>query len=111
MNPERYQRLAEHTEKPLPQAGRLQHAILGITSEAGELADTVKKHVIYGQPLDTANLAEEVGDIMWYIALLCNAAGLHLGSCLGENIVKLQKRYPEKYTDAAAAARADKKED
>lgn len=111
MNPLEYQQLTARTEKSLEWEGRLQHALLGITSEAGEIADTIKKCVIYEQPLDRMNIAEEIGDIMWYIALLANACDLDLGVCMEQNIKKLQKRYPEKYTDAAAAARADKKED
>ena len=108
MKPFEYQELASRTEKPLHTQERLQHALLGITSEAGEIADTIKKHVIYGQALDLDNVAEEIGDIMWYIALLANATGLDLGNCMSLNIAKLKVRYPNRYTDQHAAARADK---
>jgi len=110
MNLLEYQSLASRTEKPLDRSGRLQHGMLGVISEAGKLADTVKKHVIYGQSLDIANLDEELGDLLWYLALIANATGINLQHALEHNIAKQQKRYPEKYTDQAAAQRADKVE-
>lgn len=103
-----YQQLAEKTEKQMDLPGRLQHGMLGIITEAGELGDTVKKHVIYGQELDVANLQEEIGDILWYLAVIANATGINLSRAASDNIAKLQKRYPEAYSDAAAAARLDK---
>ncbi len=111
MNATEYQRLAARTEKPLPVEGRLQHAMLGITSEAGELADTVKKHVIYGQPLKVvgeASITEEIGDLLWYAALLANATGICLETCMDLNIEKLAARYPERFTEFHAAKRLDK---
>lgn len=120
MNFHTYQQLAGRTEKLLPLAGRLQHAMLGILTEAGELGDVVKRHVIYGQPLaitkedaeqigKEGSIEEEIGDLLWYVALAANAAGLDLSRIAEMNIEKLQRRYPEKYTDAAASVRADKK--
>lgn len=103
-----YQELASRTEKTLPRAGALQHGILGCASEVGELADAVKKHVIYSEELDVANVAEEIGDVMWYLALLANNLGLNMDDIANSNIEKLRLRYPEKYTDGAAVARADK---
>ena len=88
----------------------LMHATLGIAGESGEIVDAVKKSVIYGKPLDTANMREEIGDIMWYIALACRTLDFDLNEILDENIAKLAKRYPEKYTDAHAVLRLDKAE-
>lgn len=86
----------------------LLHAILGISGEAGELVDGFKKHLIYNKPLDVENLKEEAGDILWYMALLLRTIDTTFEEVMAANIVKLQKRYPEKYTDADAIARADK---
>lgn len=109
MNLNEYQNLANRTAKPLPtQIDNLNHALYGMTSETGEFADAMKKHVIYGKPLDTENLKEELGDLMWYIALAATALNTDLSIICEENIDKLRKRYPEKYTDAHAIARADK---
>lgn len=87
---------------------RLLHAQLGIASEAGEIADCLKKHLIYGQPLDMANLKEECGDLLWYINLLLKALGFDIEDAMIDNIAKLKLRYPNKFTEKAAAERADK---
>lgn len=104
-----YQALAQRTEKDLPFfTDRLMHAQLGLSSEAGEFADALKRHTIYGKELDRENLKEELGDLLWYMALAANALGESLGTIAAANIAKLRDRYPEKYTDADALARKDK---
>ena len=45
---------------------RIEHAVYGLVTEAGELLDAIKKAKIYGQKLDKVNVVEELGDIMWY---------------------------------------------
>lgn len=81
---------------------RLNHAVVGLTGEAGELAAALEKFVYYGQPLDLVNCKDELGDALWYIALACNALGLDLSEVMAANIRKLKVRYPEKYeTDLA----------
>ena len=82
---------------------RLNHAIIGAMGELGELAGCLEKWIYYGQELDKANVAEEIGDTLWYIALAANALGLDLGKIMEANIAKLKQRYPEKYTDQQAA--------
>lgn len=84
------------------------HAILGMSGEVGELVDGFKKHLIYNKPIDVANLREEAGDTLWYMALLFRTINVDFEQIMQENIDKLKKRYPEKYTDEAAIARADK---
>lgn len=84
------------------------HAVLGIAGEAGELVDAFKKHLIYEKPFDTVNAKEELGDILWYMALACRVLSVTFEQLMEENIAKLRKRYPTEYTDADAAARADK---
>jgi NTP pyrophosphatase (non-canonical NTP hydrolase) len=86
----------------------LNHMALGIAGEAGELVDCIKKHTIYNKPLDEENAIEEVGDILWYAANLCNILGITLETAAKRNIGKLALRYPEKYTDELASARLDK---
>lgn len=117
MTPVEYQELANRTCKQFPGGLTLPqfhtdllHATLGISGEAGELVDSVKKSLIYSKPVDLVNLKEEAGDILWYMALLCRVLGCTFEELMAANIDKLKKRYPEKYTDAAAIARADKQE-
>ena len=103
-----YQQLAMRTAKPMEVQDDLLHAALGLTGEAGEFADCIKKHWAYAQPLDKGNAAEEIGDILWYCALASNAIGIPLADVAAMNIEKLRKRYPTMYQDELAAFRADK---
>jgi NTP pyrophosphatase (non-canonical NTP hydrolase) len=103
-----YQQLAKRTAKPLPMETDLMHAALGACSEAGELADAIKKHLIYGRALDRENVIEEVGDLLWFCALACSTLGVPMSEAAQRNIDKLTTRYPEKYSDQLAADRLDK---
>lgn len=104
-----YQRQANRTAKKGPDLNyNLNHAALGLAGEAGEFVDAVKKSVIYGKPLDVANLREEMGDLLWYIALACDALGVTMQDIAQENVNKLKRRYPDAYSDELAGARLDK---
>ena len=102
-----YQRAALRTESTTyqPIDPRLLHAAYGIVTEAGELLDAIKKATFYGKPLDTVNVAEEIGDLMWYIAIACDALATDLGDIMDRNIAKLRTRYPDKFTTEAATNR------
>ena len=85
------------------------HMSIGIAGEAGEILDAIKKHVIYGKPLDLENCIEELGDIEFYLEGFRAAIGVNRNATLYNNYEKLmKKRYPNGYTDEAAIARADK---
>lgn len=87
----------------------LLHAALGLCGEAGEIIDTVKKAIIYRQPLDKANLLEELGDLEFFLELLRQATGLERAATLRANIAKLKRRYPHlRYRNQDAQRRADK---
>ena len=83
----------------------LMHACLGIATEAGELIDPIKKAVFYGKALDKVNLMEEVGDILWYCAIILKYTGHTFEDAMERNIAKLQKRYPDKFTEEDAVNR------
>lgn len=84
---------------------RIMHAMLGLMSELGELAGSIKKHLIYGAPLDMVNLVEELGDKDWYRALFADAIGVGLEKSWEINIAKLRARYPDKFTSELALKR------
>lgn len=84
------------------------HAAVGISGEAGEILDAVKKAWAYNKPLDVANVHEELGDILFYVQAMCNCFGWTLTEIKESNMAKLIKRYPTEYSDQAAIARADK---
>jgi NTP pyrophosphatase (non-canonical NTP hydrolase) len=88
----------------------LLHMVIGISGEAGELLDAVKKAVIYRKELDRANVIEEIGDIEFYLEGLRQELGVSREECLAANVAKLQKRYGDKYSDSAAQIRADKEQ-
>lgn len=83
----------------------LLHGSMGVMTESGELLDAVKKFIFYGKDLDVVNIEEEIGDIMWYIAIICKSLKLDLQTILEKNISKLKKRYPEKFTEDKALNR------
>ncbi len=84
---------------------KLLHALMGICTESGELMDAIKKHLMYGKPIDFTNLKEEAGDIEWYIALLLGLLGTDHTEIFTINIEKLRLRYPNKFTEFDALNR------
>ena len=81
------------------------HMTLGMVTETAELADVFKKHLAYNKDVDWVNVKEELGDLMWYIANMCNINGWDLRDIMQTNINKLQLRYPEKFTTNKAINR------
>jgi len=75
---------------------------LGIAGEAGDVASCIKK-TIYHKNDQTAGVRENLGDTMWYLAMICNFYGWKLEDVLAENIEKLRQRYPEGFTEKNAA--------
>lgn len=74
----------------------LAHWVLGVTGEAGEIAEKVKK-VIRDKDgklsaEDRPELLKEIGDVMWYLAVLANHLGSDLETIGQQNIAKLQSR-------------------
>lgn len=87
----------------------LLHMAVGVSGEAGELIDAVKKAAIYGKALDVDNVIEEMGDIEFYLEGLRQGLGVTREQCLAANIAKLGKRYASgHYSDSQAQERADK---
>ena len=84
---------------------RMMHALLGMMSELGELADAIKKHLIYGASLDEVNLIEELGDGDWYRSLFGDALRVSFEEAWAKNIAKLRARYPDKFTEEKALNR------
>lgn len=88
----------------------LLHASMGLVTEAGEFQDQLKKHLMYGKPLDVVNLKEELGDLLWYVSVACRVLDVTYEELFDSNISKLRTRYPEKFTDAKALTRDTEKE-
>ena len=73
------------------------HGCLGLMSEVGEVADALKKHIIYDRALDEINMMEESGDISWYQALMLSAVKKGMQEALDKNIAKLKQRFGDKF--------------
>lgn len=87
----------------------LLHMVVGISGEAGELLDAIKKAAIYTKPLDRSNVVEELGDLEFYMQGLRDVLGITREECLRANIDKLAVRYKGMvYSNASAQIRADK---
>lgn len=95
-------------ENMTPEEAHLMHMAFGVSGEAGELLDAVKKHIIYGQELDFDNVIEELGDLEFYLGGFRQALCIGRHRILESNIKKLAVRYGETYSDEAAQARKDK---
>ena len=67
---------------------------LGISGEAGEVSDYIKKVLYHGHKYDRAKLMEELGDVLWYVSEGASAIGVSLSEIAARNVEKLQKRYP-----------------
>ena len=78
---------------------RLIIAALGLTGEAGEFANMVKKLTAHGHEISPEILADELGDVLWYVAEAASASGLSLGDLAQQNVEKLRRRYPEGFSE------------
>ena len=77
---------------------RLLTAALGMSAEAGEFTEVVKKIILQGKPYTEENvfhMKRELGDICWYIAQACMALDTNFREIMEMNYEKLSARYPE----------------
>lgn len=86
---------------------QLLNGCLGLSGEVGEFNDMIKKVVFHEAAADVDHLEKELGDIMWYIALICNAFGFDLDHVMQLNIEKLKARYPDGFDIGKSANRAE----
>jgi NTP pyrophosphatase (non-canonical NTP hydrolase) len=94
-----FAKLAARTNAELAPGLDNLHMVLGVVTEAGELADIFKKNLAYNKLIDWVNVQEEIGDCMWYLAVMCKINGFNFEKILDITIDKLKIRYPDKYTD------------
>jgi len=76
---------------------RLLTAAVGMSAEAGEFTEIVKKIIFQGKPVNEENmfhLKRELGDIMWYVAQACMGLNVSLDEVIEMNVDKLKARYP-----------------
>ena len=72
-------------------------AALGLSAEAGEFTEVVKKIIFQGKPYSEENvfhMKRELGDICWYLAQACMALDTTFDEVIEMNVEKLKARYP-----------------
>lgn len=79
-------------------AANMLHGIVGKATEIGELCEALTK-ALRGNPLDAVNIVEEVGDGLWYDALILRAVDSNFDTAMVRNIAKLRARFPNKFTE------------
>jgi NTP pyrophosphatase (non-canonical NTP hydrolase) len=97
-----YESAAARTVNPaLDSERRMMDAAAGLAEESGEVLGKVRKHLYQARPLDRSALIEELGDVLWCLAMTSRAAGLSLEEVAWANIEKLRKRYPNGFPNEA----------
>lgn len=85
------------TETRLASASGLSYSVLGLCSEAGEIASLLKKNIRDQggdnmDPVFKAKMFAELGDILWYLAAIASDLGISLGEIAVGNVLKLEDR-------------------
>lgn len=93
--------------KDLKHKDKMAMLALGLSGEVGELVDMVKKFSYHGHTLEKPEVVKEFGDIYWYIHNLMNELELSHEEIMETNIKKLQKRYPQGFSEQASQRRVD----
>ena len=96
ITPALYERLAGETAI-FPKEKALEYLALGLTSEAGEVAGKVKKLIRDGEDkegfeLKKIAISHEIGDVLWYCAMMAREVGVPLNTIMAENLEKLHGR-------------------
>jgi len=77
---------------------RLMTAAFGMSAEAGEFTEVVKKILLQGKSYNEDNIIhmkKEAGDVLWYMSQLCIALDTTFEELMEINYQKLSARYPE----------------
>lgn len=105
-----YQYEARRTQrKDLPLWATREHALFGLSSEVGEVMGLHQK-VHQGHPLDETALRLEIGDVLWFVAELCDAYGWSMEDVARANIQKLRNRYHGEFTVEESVNRVEYRE-
>tara|TARA_R100001377_G_scaffold46451_1_gene26669 strand:- start:7413 stop:7805 length:393 start_codon:yes stop_codon:yes gene_type:complete len=96
ITPDLYERLAGETAI-FPKEKALEYLALGLTSEAGEVAGKVKKLIRDGEDkegfeIKKIAISHEIGDVLWYCAMLAKEVGVPLNEIMRDNLAKLYSR-------------------
>ena len=68
-------------------------AALAVAISSGKVSEKLKKFLFHGKELDIPHVAEELGDVLWYAAVLADELGYTLSEVMAANVAKLEKRH------------------
>jgi NTP pyrophosphatase (non-canonical NTP hydrolase) len=95
MDFDQYQQAALRTVNPsLDHRDRLLDASAGLTEEAAEVLGLIRKRVFQSRDVGDDRLLEELGDVLWCLAVTADTLGIRLSDVAESNQIKLRKRYP-----------------
>jgi len=103
LHPDEYIQLVKRTlldepDVPLSSKETMQiWCAMGLAGEAGEAVDHIKKGIFHRHGIDKDKLIKELGDVLWYVAALCEKFDISLEGVMNKNIEKLRERYPDGY--------------
>ena len=75
--------------------GGVFNACLGLSGEVGEFNDIIKKWIFHEKPFDEVHAKKELGDVLWYVAMMCHSFGWDFDEIMQMNVDKLKARYPK----------------
>lgn len=105
-----YQKLCMRTANGLESNELIANGAMGLCGEAGEVIDLIKKWAFQGHRLRKQDIEEELGDVLWYAAILCEGIGATMEEVMQKNIEKLKRRYPDGFEVERSVNRGDAQE-
>jgi NTP pyrophosphatase (non-canonical NTP hydrolase) len=79
-------------------------AAMGIAGEGGEVLEHYKKWLFHKKERDFTSIALEIGDVLWYVFLWCEATNIPFSTLLSMNVEKLEARRAAKERQFAGDA-------
>ena len=105
MNFNEYQKNALRTAHERTPIKLIENGVMGLCGESGECIDIYKKYKHQCHELNEVKLIEEAGDVLWYLANLCEGLGVSLEQVAIQNIRKLERRYPDGFDSSRSINR------
>ena len=103
INLKEYQELAKLTAKKdfATPTEQIMCWACGVTGEAGDIASCIKKTFAHNKDV-REGIKENLGDMFWYSAMICNFFGWNMQDILEQNLEKLKQRFPQGFSYEAA---------
>jgi NTP pyrophosphatase (non-canonical NTP hydrolase) len=86
------------TNRSLDEQARLLDASMGLAEEAAEVLSLIRKRTFQQRDIPDDRLIEELGDVLWCLAVTADALGIPLSRLADHNQQKLAKRHPEQWS-------------